>query len=317
MNIYNRILPQILREGEGNSGGQGGGQGGGGGGPPAAAPWGEKVDAPWQIGDKPWYEVVLADGPTKDFYRDKKYVNPAIAADANFSAQKMITQGAVTVPTDAADTKGWDAFFAKTRGDTVKAATDYKFDFGVDAKNQPIAGDPAMIKFGQEVAFEHGLSPQRAQTLVNKWNKFAGEQLAAKQASEAAQNDAGILALKTKHGESFDAYLAGGRRIVAALGYSEQELSNIEKHIGGAAMIDLFARIGAKSTEGALQGGGGGGDPNNVNNMDAAAAAAAIARMRGDAEQSKILGNKDHPLHKEAVKRLEQLHAKAGKLALA
>jgi uncharacterized protein YbaA (DUF1428 family) len=317
MSIYNLVFRQILREGEGGAGGQGGGQGGqggqGGGGnpPPAAAPWGEKPDAAWQIGDKPWYEVVLTDGPTKDFYREKKYANPAIAADANFSAQRMVTGNAVELPKDEADTKAWEAVNAKLRGDTVKAPTDYKFSMGKDGAGKDIPGDPAMITFGQQVAYDFGLSPKKAQSLVDRWNKFVGEQTQARTADEARKNEASINALKAKHGESFDAYVAGGRRVAASLGYSEQELLGIEKHIGAAPIIDLFARLGALSKEGGLVGGGSGGDPNNINNMDAAAAQAEIAKMRGDQPTQAILDNKDHPQHKEMVDRMQRLYAKA------
>lgn len=320
-----KFFMSILREGEGQ-GGAGGNQ------PPAnqppanqppsnqaaVPPWGGDVNTQWMVNGKPWYEALLPEGPTRQLYTEKKYNNPVQAADAHFSANRMVNGNAAEIPADDAKPDAWQAFNAKLRGPAVAKPEDYKFDFGKTPDGKPIAPDPRMEKFGRELAFELGMSPKRAQELlINKWQQFAGEVNAEATKAEQTANSNEVLGVQQKWGERLDEYKAAGQRVVAALGLEQPLMQKIEGAIGGAAMLELLARLGKMAPEGSFKGGNPGGDPNNIDNMTAQQAKAEIDKLGADAQFQAQYNDKNNPLHKDAVDRMAKLYAKAGALARA
>ncbi len=288
------------------------------GGPPAnapaplAAPWGADVNKPWMLGDaaapKPWFET-LTDGPTKEFVKSKNYANPAVMADALFSANRMVNGNAVELPGQDAAPDAYAAFAAKLRGEGVKAATDYRFTFGKDAEGKDLTADPALVGFAQSLAYDLGVPPKRAQELiVDKWQQFAKTTNEKAHADSVAANAAEAETVKTKWGANFDTFLAAGQRAAKSLGLDAAELAKIEGAIGAAPMMNLFALLGQKSAEGGLPS----GDPSRAadpSNMTPQAAQAEAERMRADPAINKILMDKTDPQHANMVAKLEQLHA--------
>src|SRR5688572_607940 len=84
--------------------------------PPAAPalPWGGVNDT-WQIDGKPWYDVVVPEGPSRELARAKNYANPTVQADAYYNLNKTFNAGdsAVVIPKADAAPEVWNDFHKK------------------------------------------------------------------------------------------------------------------------------------------------------------------------------------------------------------
>lgn len=319
----NKLFPNTAYIAYAPEGGAAGGAGTGtttttappaGGAPPSVftPPWGADNNATWMIGDganaKPWYEVAIPDGPTKDLFREKKYANPVVSADAYYSANRMVNGQAVEIPQADAKPEVWNDFYTKLGRPEAPEKYDVKIADGITV-------DDNMLKFGKQMAFDLGLPPAKAQQMVDKWNEFAMKQNGAGIAEQQQANDKEADAVKITWGDKYDANLGNGKRAVQAL-YDltkpeEKALfSKIEGHIGAASMLDLFARLGSKSGEGGLVGGGS-TTTDNIATMTVTQANAEINRLRADVEFGKKFNDKNHPEHKDAVERMNSLYARA------
>jgi len=305
----------LCREGEGT--GSGTGTGTGTGTPTVVAPWGSDPAKPWMLGEatnaKPWYEAALPDGPTKEFVRTKNFANPHVMADALFSANRMANGNAIEIPNIGEpntpyDPKPWEGFNAKLRGESIKAPTDYKFNFGKDAEGKDIAPDAGLLKLAQEISFESGLHPKRAQEIiVNRWQAYAKE-ANAKAAKEAtAANEAEANSVRQKWGENFETLRAGGERVAKALKLAPETLSKIEAHIGAAPLMDLFAQLGQLSAEGKLVSGEGSGTTDPIS-MTADQIQQKINDRKSDTQFMAAFNDKMHANHKSAVAEIENLY---------
>lgn len=286
--------------------------------PPAAptAPWGADVNTQWMLGEAgkqvPWYES-LAAGPTKEFVKSKAYSNPAVMADALFSANRMVNGNAIEVPNvDGEDPKvwatAWEPFNKRTRGESITKAEDYKFNFGKDKDGKDLVPDPGLAKFAQELAFETGLHPKRAQELiVNRWQKFAQETNARMATEAATKNETDAQSIRTKWGANFESYRAAGERAAKALQLDAGTLSAIESHIGFAPIMDLFAKLGQMSAEGKLTGGANSGQT-DTSAMTAQQVQAKITALTSDPAFQAKYNDANNPAHKDAVAELEALH---------
>jgi hypothetical protein len=283
---------------------------------PSAAPWGSDANAEWKVGDKPWYEVHTPEGPQREFFKQKGYKNPAQAFDALYSATRMINGNSVEIPNENDDKttpQAWDAFYSKLGRPANK--TEYKLDFGKDGEGKPLTPDPALAEFAQDVAYNMGASPKKAQQLVNMWNEFATKSANAQNEKARGESEAAVNAFKQKHGADADSRIEGGKRVFKALGLDAQMANQIESMLGTGVMMELFARMGMASAEGKMiDNGQGGGDPNDPNRMSPEQAAAAIKRLDGDETFMKKYMNGQHPEHQWAVDHKSKLYAKAGGL---
>jgi len=281
---------------------------------PAVAPWGADVNKMWTIADKPWFETLIPEGPTRELYKAKQYANPVVGADAYYAANKMINANAVEVPTADAKPEVW-AEFDKRVG-RPDAADKYDIKIGQDVKV-----DPALLEFGKKMAFELGLPPHRAQLMVDTWNKFAVEANVKYDTETRTANETEANGIRAKWGDKFDELSAAGRRVVTsvfdvankdpAVATAEKGMLNkVEGAIGAAAMLELFARIGVKSTEGAFK--GGAQSPNdNPDNMTPEQANSEITRLRADPVFEKAYTDANDPGHKAALEKMERLFARA------
>jgi hypothetical protein len=234
-------------------------------------------------------------------------------ADALFSANRMVNGNAVEIPSigDPAlpyDNKPWEAFNAKTRGESIKSAADYKFDFGKDAEGKPVEGDADMTKFAQDLAFNLGIHPRRAQELiVNPWQKFAADMNAKSVAAANAQNEQDANAVRTKWGANFETMRMAGERAVKALQLDPATLTALEAHIGAAPLMDIFAKLGKMSAEGKLLDGGNSNTTDPMN-MTAEQIQQKINDKRNDAAFQQAYNDKNSPNHANVVKEMEELH---------
>ena len=290
--------------------GEGGGAAGGGTGEPAhpiAAPW-TGTEGVWQLGEEgaqqPWWNSI-PEPEARQHVEAKQYATPGELALANYNLTKM-QRGAddvLTIPAPDAAPEEIDAFHKKLgRPDTVDAY-DFKFADGFEA-------DPDMLKFGKEAFFEMGLNNAQAQKFADKWNGFVQEQNEALLKAERDKNTADMQALEARWGADLAKNKAAGQRVVEALGVPDL-INQVEKHVGVASMVELLATIGRKSDEGGLVLNTGNKDPNDPAMMTKEEANAKIVALAGDEEFQKKYTNAEHPEHKQALKLMEQLYAKA------
>lgn len=288
--------------------------------PPAApeAPWGNDVNVPWRVGDKPWYESLIPEGPTREHLKAKSYANPVVLADANYQLTQLATDPKrVVIPDDKADDKALGEFYTKLG----RPASPDKYDVKIDPS---IKVDPNMLTFGKQLAFDLGLNGKQTQRLVDTWNKYAAGANTELATREAAANDKAIGDLQTALGDKFDTFKASGTRVMQALSnnknlpealrLSAADLLAVEKSIGAAPLAKLIGAIGMLTGESDVFTGAGSnnGDPNNPDSMTKEQATAAISALASDAEFQKAYTSKDHPGHKDALERMNKLYAKAG-----
>lgn len=282
-----------------------------GGGDAPAVPWGTDPAAPYNIGDKPWYEVALPDGPAKQLIAEKKYANPVVLANSYYEANRTLASknadNSVIVPGDNATDADRNAFYTKMG--RPADPTGYK-DTVVWGDNP----DPQMQEFASKLGFDLGLNPKQVSTLVSRWNALAGEFETNGAEAYRTQNESQVASLKAEWGANFESSIAAGQRVLTALknnGITEDDLSAIEANIGAAPVIKLMATIGKLTGEASFMQGAHGAlaDPANLSPEQAAAE---VTRLRGDAEFNKMYTDAKHPQHKDAVDRMAALFVKGG-----
>jgi hypothetical protein len=278
-----------------------------------ALPWAGVSDGPWKIGDKPWYEVV-AEGPDGEALKAKNFAHPGVLAKSYLELDRQRSSfdpnKSVRIPDENAKPEDWQAFHKKLgRPDSVEGYKEVKW--GENA-------DPALVEFGKQIAYELGLSPKLAETvLASKWNNFVKAQNTSSAEADRVANEATIAELKSTWQGDFDANLAAGNRVLKSLekaGFSTQDMASLEQNIGVAAVVKLMATIGKMTGEAGFmdnQSPGGFRDPSQLSPEQAKGE---IERLTGDKDfQEKYLKAAD-PGHANAVKHMESLYAKAGTL---
>ncbi|WP_414464364.1 hypothetical protein [Hyphomicrobium sp. DY-1] len=220
-------------EGEGGAGGAGsaggsaealGGAGGAGG-----------NDTP-----PPFFET-FTDPAVKELMKAKNYadVNALGMAYHNLNKLQNGARDVIGLPKDANDAEGWNkVHMALGR---PEKSDEYTFKFGENAEIHP-----KMEAFAKELFFGVGASPAAAQAGVEKWQALVGEIAQEQQDAAKAENDAAVEALKTKWGSGWEQNIASGQAAVKAMGIEDATLQALDKSVGMAAVLQLFATIGKK-----------------------------------------------------------------------
>lgn len=296
--------------------------GAGGGNPPPAntptaggvtehpvAPWGS-VQGVWNIGEgdkaQPWWNT-LPDEVARNHIAAKQYANPAELALANYNLTRLQTGDpqVMALPGKDAPPEAWNDVWTKLGRPATADAYELKFGEGVKT-------DDGMVKFGKELFYEMGLSPDRAQKAADKWNGFVAAQEAAMLEQARTDNQKELDALSSKWGADLDKNKAAGQRVVQALGLSNEFIERLEDQIGSAPVVELLAMIGRKTDEGGFVNNGGQADPNNPATLTPQQATARITELQSDAEFQKKYTDRNHPGHKDALQLMERLFSRAG-----
>jgi hypothetical protein len=306
-----------------SSGGQPGGDGGGqpGGGQPGGnaatspVPWASAGEGQiWTIGDKPWYETAVPEGPARELFRAKKYANPSVVATSYAELERANSSRddskMVRLLDDNAKPEDVNAFYEKLgRPKDVSGYKDVKW--GDNA-------DPMMKEFGANLAFKLGLSPKATESiLAAEWNTFVGKMNGQQADAEKTAGAQALAQLKADWKGDFDANKARGQQVLQSLakaGMTESDLASIEKHVGIAPVVKLLATIGKLSGEGRFMEGSGTGNNVDPASMTPEQAKGEISRKTMDKDFQKAYMGKSEPGHAEAVKLMEGLYKKAGPL---
>lgn len=301
-----------------SSGGQSGGDNnaGGGGAQIPAAPWAGVADGQiWTIGDKPWFETAIPEGPARELVKTKKYANPSALATSYAELERLNASRddskMVRIPDANATPQDWDAVYTKLG--RPKDPTGYK-----DVKWGDNA-DPGLVEFASGLAFKLGLSPKAAESIMaTEWNSFVGKMNAQTAQKAEADNAATLAALKTEWKGDFQANMARGQQVLNALdkqGFTQADLASVERSIGVPAVVKLLATIGKLSGEGNfMDNSGGGGGGNDPSTMTPEQAKNEIIKLKGDKDFQKAYMTAEDPGQKAAAERMKKLYEKAGAL---
>lgn len=299
-----------------------GGQTGGDGGQAPAVPWAPAAGAadtggPWQIGDKPWYDVAISgDDDTakgaREFFKTKNYRDPSVAARSLYELNKSnqdLAAKAIIPPGENATPEQVAAYYKKLgRPDNPEGYKDVKWGDGAD---------PKMVAFAQSLAFDLGISPKLAEgVMAKKWNDFVAAQNEEAANAGKAANEQYLATLKTEWKGDFDTHLAQGQRVMKALeqnGVSEADLAAVEAAIGVPQLVKVLATIGKLTGEGGFMGTGSGG-AGDVDSMTPEAAKAKFDANMADEKFQKVYTDRMDPGHKDATETMLKLAAKAGNL---
>lgn len=273
------------------------------------APWSGK-EGVYMIGEgdkaQPWYNGIEEE-PIREYMKAKNYANPYEAARAAWNANQInkLSPEVTAVLEGKATPEQENAFYAKLGRPETPDKYEFKHPDGTVV-------DKDLESLGRNIFHKLGASPAKAQAAMDDWNKAVAAKVAANAEAERTANDAALAALTKTWGSELDKNRAAGERTMKALGLDPAFMEKLEGQIGSATVVELLAKIGRKSDEGAFKGGNDnpGGDPNNPDTMTPEQATAKIASLRGDKDFMAKYETATHPEHATALALMEKLFAK-------
>lgn len=187
-------------------------------------------------------------------------------------------------------------------------ADDYKFEYP-----QGFTPDADTEKFGRSFFHKIGIPQSKIPAALEMWNGFAADQhrLAGERSTQA--NVEQITAMRGGMNEAqWNKTVADGQTAFKALSLPPEVHAALEKNVGAAAVVHLFAALGSKMGEGTLRvPDAGSGGPPPVNTLTAEQARQEIAKLDTDADFQKKYTNNQHAEHPNAVRRMTELYAAA------
>lgn len=142
---------------------------------------------------------------------------------------------AVVLPTDANDTKGWDAVYEKLGRPTNPDGYQLPVPEGVD---------PGFSKAAAAQFHALGLPKEAGQKLTAWWNAESTKQAQAEAAAEAAQLAADNRELDTDWGSERPMRTELARRAMVQLGMKPESVDSLEKVAGYAGVMKALAKAG-------------------------------------------------------------------------
>lgn len=237
--------------------------------------------------------------PALAAYRKGEAFDLGGLAKEHIHLQALIGKKGIVPPGDKDGPEAWARFYDQL-GRPPKPEL-YQF-----AKPQDFAGySDALADAYRAAAHEQGLTARQA-AAMHDWFVQASHS-AERGVAERSRRESDALdqALRQKWGAQYDAMVASGRRAARAFA-PPAVIDELERAIGGPALMEMFAGIGERMREDGLIGGGSGFG------LAPEQAKAEIARM--DAAMHDPQGpamNKLHPEHASWMRRREQLFAAA------
>jgi hypothetical protein len=210
-------------------------------------------------GDAPWYQTANIAPEHHDFLRNKEFDSLDTALKSYKSLEGLIGRQRLTVPKDATDQASYDAIYS-TLG-RPNDAKGYKLPEGINLE-QPVA-ERFLGAFHKA-----GLSQAQVESVIKEYHGFGSEATQAKETARLAREQAEEGQLKSAWGDKFDANADLASRAFRSLGIDEATATKIEEAVGYKAFMEMFHKVGAGMSEGAMKtdGGGGGFTANSVEN---------------------------------------------------
>jgi hypothetical protein len=230
--------------------------------------------------------------------KDWSEAGPALAK-SYVNAQKLIGQNRIPAPQQNWGEKEWDGLFSQLGRPEKPDA--YKFPDGVQLPNGLKLDEEKFAK-AREVFHKSGLLPKQAEAVMKYYAESLASQSQAEMQRQEAEHAAAVNKLRTELGDKYDEGVDLARSVVRQFGSPELiEFLNTSKLGDHPEMIRALMKVGKAMSEDTSRGSGSG--PGFVSN--ATAAKQEVSRLSGDAEFQKILQDRSHPGHKDALARWE------------
>lgn len=193
-----------------------------------------------------WFDN-FQDTEVKGWLGTKGYQSPEEVAKAHWSLEKMFGADragrTVVIPGDKAEASELDQFFSKLG----RPETPDKYELEL-----PENSDEKLVGWFKEAAHKHGLTNKQAKAFLSEYNAMVGgraEETTREMQTRIAEEDA---TLKREWGAAFDQNLARAKQAAQTFGATAEQIDVIEKAMGKAGVMKLFANIGAKIGEGGM-----------------------------------------------------------------
>jgi hypothetical protein len=187
--------------------------------------------------NQPFYST-FEDADLKGFAELKKLNSPADAVKGWQSAEKLLgvpAEQLLRIP--GADAKPEDFNPIYDRLGRPKDATEYKLPI-------PEGDNGEFAKKMAPILHKHGLTSRQAEGLANDWNGVMIETAKTMAEEQNIQETADLESLKKEWGGAYDQRVELGRRAVRQFAPDQETLGALEKSLGTAKLIKLFAKIG-------------------------------------------------------------------------
>jgi hypothetical protein len=216
-------------------------------------------------------------------------------AGAYVSAQKLIGQKGIPVPGEATTEEQWRDIFEKLG--VPKEVKDYNVKF----KDQ-VKLDPKFTEDFKSMGHKLGLLPKQAQALADWFSDVNINSSTQTQQQYEAQAKQNVEALKQEWGQAFQLKAARINKVIGEFGGNEVAQQLHEMGLGSdPKFLKMMAGVADKLyKEGKIVGDEGGGNPQ----LTPAEAKAEAMKIIGDANHA--YHKKDHPGHKDAVKKVQE-----------
>jgi len=127
----------------------------------------------------------------------------------------------------------------------------------------PDGGDPEFVKTASTWFLENGVPANAAAKLVEKFNAYSAERMAAQEAQYLTGTEQEFAALRTEWGKAYDEYTELAKRATLQFipgddAARAETLAKMERAIGTATMMKLFQAVGAGLGEAKFRQGDGG-----------------------------------------------------------
>lgn len=262
--------------------------------PPAEADTGAAATITAQ--DAPDWRATLPDD-LKESPAAKKYATPADLLKGYVEAEKLIGKKGVVIPGEGATAEEQAAW--RTAIGVPETADAYALK-APDGTPPEVWNDDSAKAFSGE-AHKLGLTPAQAKGIADWYAGTMAQQMAA--SGLEADGRTFEETLKAEWGAGYDAKMETAKRAVREFGGDAATLSAFEAKAGGAALIRMFANIGAKVGEDKPAGLGAGSQSIST---DPRAQAQAIINDPKSPYRDPM-----HPDHKATVQQVTRLFAQA------
>jgi hypothetical protein len=119
----------------------------------------------------------------------------------------------------------------------------------------PEGGDSDFFNWFRDTAHAQGMTDSQASGLLTAYEEMNASRMEAYETGQREASEKAIGDLQKEWGQGYDAQMDMGKRAVAALGYDEQSLTDLEGKMGTSEMLKLFANLGSKMGEDSFEDG--------------------------------------------------------------
>ena len=224
-------------------------------------------------------------------------------AKSYISAQEMIGQQRLPMPTTEASPAEWSQFYDSVGRPLGDAGKGYEFD--VSTIPEGFEKNDQMEDFFRKSMHDAGLSQKQAQHMYKSYNEFTG-QFQEQQVKTTADNEkAWDTQIRQDFGLAYTDQIEAAKTAIEEFGTPELKNYLDESRLGNhPEMIKFAANVGSQILETSSQGKAG---RKGKSVLTPDQAKSEIAQLHGNPSFMEAY-NGSGPSHEEAIKRMQELH---------